>query len=61
MAGIDARTPDPAPGISYFQRDPTTNEPTGWVVETLAEQQILARLNPPTPDAVMAAVDAATP
>jgi predicted amidohydrolase YtcJ len=55
LAGIDAKTSDPAPGVSFFQRDPKTNEPTGWVVETLAEQQILAKLNPPTPDAVMAA------
>ncbi len=55
MAGIDANTPDPAPGVSFFQRDPKTNEPTGWVVETLAEQQVLAKLNPPTPEAVMSA------
>lgn len=55
LAEIDAKTPDPAPGLSFFQRDPKTNEPTGWVVETLAEQQILAKLNPPTPEAVMAA------
>lgn len=53
MAGIDEKTPDPAPGVSFFQRDPETNEPTGWVVETLAEQQILAKLSPPTPEAVM--------
>ena len=49
MAGINANTPDPAPGVSYFQRDPKTNEPTGWVVETIAEQMILAKLEPPTP------------
>jgi predicted amidohydrolase YtcJ len=55
MAGINAKTPDPAPGVSFFQRDPKTNEPTGWVVETLAEQMILAKLNPPTPEAVIAA------
>ena len=55
LAGIDAKTPDPAPGISFFQRDPKTNEPTGWVVETLAEQQVMAKLNPPTPEAVIAA------
>lgn len=55
LAGIDATTPDPAPGISYFQRDPKTNEPTGWVVEILAEQMLLAKLNPPTPEAVNAA------
>lgn len=55
MAGVDAKTPDPAPGVSFFQRDPQTGEPTGWVVETLAEQQVLAKLNPPTPEAVIAA------
>ncbi len=55
IAGIDAKTPDPAPGTSYFQRDPKNNEPTGWVVEIPAEQLILAKLNPPTPEAVMVA------
>ncbi len=55
LAGIDAKTPDPAPGVSFFQRDPKTNEPTGWVVETLAEQQVMAKLNPPTPESVIAA------
>jgi len=56
LAGINAKTPDPAPGVSYFQRDPKTNEPTGWVVETLAEQMILAKLDPPTPEAVISAM-----
>lgn len=55
IAGIDPKTPDPAPGTSYFQRDPNNNEPTGWVVEIAAEQLILAKLNPPTPETVMAA------
>jgi len=55
MAGIDAKTPDPAPGVSFFQRDPKTNGPTGWVVETVAEQMVMAKLNPPTPEAVIAA------
>lgn len=55
LAGIDAKTPDPAPGVSFFQRDPKTNEPTGWVVETLAEQMVMAKLNPPTPEAVITA------
>jgi len=55
LVGIDARTPDPAPGLSYFQRDPRTNEPTGWVVETIAEQIMFTKLDPPTPEAVMAA------
>lgn len=52
LAGIDSKFPDPAPGLSYFQRDPKTNEPTGWVVETIAEQLILAKIDPPTPDKV---------
>lgn len=55
IAGINAKSPDPAPGISYFQRDPKTNEPTGWVVETMAEQELLAKLAPPTIEAVNAA------
>jgi predicted amidohydrolase YtcJ len=56
IAGINAKSPDPAPGISFFQRDPKTNEPTGWVVEKLAEQEILAKLDPLTPAAVIAAM-----
>jgi|GEM_PF-20008 len=52
MAGIDAKHPDPLPGFSYYQRNPNTNEPTGWVVETLAEQEILAKLDPPSPEAL---------
>ena len=56
LAGVNAKTPDPVPGVSYYQRDPKTNEPTGWVVETLAEQDVLAKLDPPTPEAVIAAM-----
>ena len=55
LAGIDAKHPDPVPGFSFFQRDPKTSEPTGWVVETPAEQEVLARLDPPTPEAQNAA------
>lgn len=53
LAGIDAKHPDPLPGVSYFQRDPKTNEPTGWVVETLAEQEMFAKLNLMAPDMIM--------
>ncbi|MFO1414279.1 MAG: amidohydrolase [Burkholderiales bacterium] len=56
MAGITTAWPDPLPGVSFYQRDPTTGEPTGWVVEGPAEQEILAKLDPPTPASVMAAV-----
>ena len=55
LAGIDAKTPDPVPGFSIYQRDPKTGEPTGWLVETPAEQAVLAKLTPPTPEAQMAA------
>ena len=54
LSGVNAKTPDPAPGFSYFQRDPKTGEPTGWVVETQAEQAVLAKLSPPTADAQVA-------
>ena len=54
LAGVNAKTPDPVPGFSYFQKDPKTGEPTGWVVETPAEQAVLAKLTPPTPEAQIA-------
>ena len=54
LAGVNAKTPDPVPGFSYFQKDPKTGEPTGWVVETPAEQVVLAKLTPPTPEAQIA-------
>ena len=57
MAGIDAKHPDPYPGVSFYQRDPKTNEPTGWVVETIAEQELLNKLEPMSPDVVMQAVE----
>lgn len=36
LAGIDRNTPDPLPGKSWFQRDPKTNEPTGFIIEHAA-------------------------
>ncbi len=32
VMGIDANTPDPAPGLAFYVRD-QNNEPTGWVKE----------------------------
>ena len=32
VAGIDANTPDPLPGVHYYQRD-ANGQPTGWMVE----------------------------
>ncbi len=56
LAGVDAKHPDPVPGFSYYQRDPKTSEPTGWAVETPAAQEMLGKLAPPTPEAVIAAM-----
>ena len=33
LAGVTKDTKDPIPGFSYFQRDPATGEPTGFLVE----------------------------
>ncbi|MGC2781484.1 MAG: amidohydrolase [Bradyrhizobium sp.] len=33
LAGVAKDTKDPIPGFSYFQRDPATGEPTGFLVE----------------------------
>ena len=41
IAGVNAKTPDPVPGFSIYQRDPKTNEPTGWLVEVPAIQAVL--------------------
>jgi predicted amidohydrolase YtcJ len=43
IAGVNAKTPDPVPGFSIYQRDPKTGEPTGWVVEGPAEQAVKKR------------------
>ena len=56
LAGVNAKHPDPVPGFSYYQRDPKTAEPTGWAVETPAAQEMLGKLAPPTPEAVIAAM-----
>jgi predicted amidohydrolase YtcJ len=56
LAGVNAKTPDPVPGFSFYQRDPKTGEATGWLVEGPAEQAVLFKLQPPTEDAVIAAM-----
>jgi predicted amidohydrolase YtcJ len=40
LAGITAQTPDPLPGKSWFQRDPRTHEPTGFIVEQVAMEML---------------------
>jgi len=56
LAGVNAKTPDPVPGFSFYQRDPKTGEATGWLVEGPAEQAVLFKLQPPSEDTVIAAM-----
>lgn len=56
LAGIHAETPDPVPGFSYYQRDPRTKEPTGWIVEGPAELALTSKLLQLSPDALLASV-----
>ena len=48
LAGVNASTPDPVPGFSWYQRDPKTNEPTGWLVEVAAMKAVFFKLQPPS-------------
>ncbi len=43
MAGIDADTPEPVPGFSFFERD-DVGDPKGWIVEVPAQIQVLSKL-----------------
>jgi len=61
MAGVNSKTPDPVPSVSYFQRDPKTKEPTGWLVEVPAWMFVFNKLEPPGAEAVGAAMNAAFP
>ncbi len=56
MTGVNAKTPDPVPGFSFFMRDPKTGEPTGWVVEGPAEQAVFFKLQPPSAKLAIAAL-----
>ena len=56
MTGVNAKTPDPVPGFSFFARDPKTGEPTGWVVEGPAEIAIFFKLQPPSAELAIAAM-----
>ena len=61
LAGVNAKTPDPVPGFSFYQRDPKTGEATGWLVEGPAEQAVLFKLQPPSEDAVISAMSEMLP
>ena len=46
LAGITKETKDPLPGFSYFERDPATGEPTGYLVEVPAIVQVNNAIEP---------------
>ena len=46
LAGVTKETKDPLPGFSYFQRDPATGEPTGFLIEPPVMLQIVNAIEP---------------
>ncbi len=46
IAGVTKATKDPLPGFSYFQRDPASGEPTGYLVEPPAMFKVLNAAGP---------------
>jgi predicted amidohydrolase YtcJ len=54
LAGITKDTPDPVPGFSRFERDPSTGEPTGFLIEPPAIVQVLDAAEPFTIDTAAA-------
>jgi len=52
LAGVTRDTKDPVPGFSYFERDPATGEPTGYLVEVPVIVQVNNAVEPFSPDYV---------
>lgn len=52
LAGVTKNTKDPLPGFSYFERDPATGEPTGYLVEVPAIVQVNNAVQPFSKDFV---------
>ena len=52
LAGVTKDTKDPLPGFSYFERDPATGEPTGYLVEVPAIIHVNNAIEPFSPDYV---------
>ena len=46
MAKVTKATKDPLPGFSFFQRDPASGEPTGYLVEPPAMLHVLNAVAP---------------
>ena len=61
LAGVNASTPDPVPGFSWYQRDPKTNEPTGWLVEVAAMKAVFFKLQPPSIESTLDAMKTRLP
>lgn len=57
MAGVTKDSPDPLPGFSFYQRDPGTNEPTGWLVEVAALVHVLNAAMPFTNEYIADSLD----
>ena len=60
VAGIDKTTPDPLPGVHYYQRD-QNGEPTGWLVESSAFWPLLPRFGVGSKEDFKAAFSAMLP
>ncbi|WP_257167058.1 amidohydrolase [Bradyrhizobium sp. SRS-191] len=61
MAKITKATKDPLPGFSYFQRDPASGEPTGYLVEVPAMLVVLNAAAPFTSRYITESVEAWLP
>ena len=59
-AGIGRDTPDPLPGVHYYQRD-ESGEPTGWLVESSAFWPLVPRFGVGTKEDFKAALSAMLP
>lgn len=60
MAGINRDTPDPIPGFSYYARDAQGN-PTGYVLEVVAELDVVNAIEPISADSMAALLVSWTP
>ena len=60
VAGIGKTTPDPLPGVHYYQRD-KDGEPTGWLVESSAFWPLLPRFGVGTKEDFKVALGAMLP
>ena len=60
MAGINRDTPDPIPGFSYYVRDAQGN-PTGYVLEVVAELDVVNAIEPISAESMGALLESWTP